>query len=107
VAIAAFSGAIGLAGTLLPLSVAAFLTARGYRFATRPTTRATAMAALCYLPAWSAHAFGDIGFQSFTGGLLLAVAFASASRVSAWTGAWGAARRSEPRAGRPEHRRAA
>jgi hypothetical protein len=88
VAIATFSGAVGLAGILLPLPVAAFLATRGYRHAVAPTERAAAMAALCYLPAWAMQAYGDIGFQSLTGGLLLAIAFAAANRVAAWSGAW-------------------
>ena len=63
-AIATFSGAVGLAGILLPLPVAAFLATRAYRRATSATGQAAAMAALCYLPAWTMQAFGDIGFQS-------------------------------------------
>jgi hypothetical protein len=88
VGIATFAGAIGLTGILLPLPVAAFLALRGYRRAVTPAERAAAMAALVYLPAWGMQAFGDIGFQSLTGGLLLAIAFASANRVAAWSGAW-------------------
>jgi hypothetical protein len=88
VAIATFSGTLGLIGTLMVLPIGAFLATRGYRFATGAVERAAAMAALCYLPAWGEQAFGDIGFQSLTGGLLLAIAVASSSRVAAWTGAW-------------------
>lgn len=86
--IATFSGAVGIAGILLPLPIGAFLATRAYRRAKSPTERAAAMAALCYLPAWTMQAFGDIGFQSLTGGLLLAIALASANRLAAWTGAW-------------------
>lgn len=88
VGVAAFSGAVGLFGILIVLPVAAFLATRAYHRAALPTERAAAMAALCYLPAWAEQAFGDIGFQSLTGGLLLAIAFAAAGRLSAWTGAW-------------------
>ena len=88
VAIATFGGAVGLAGMLLVLPIAAFLATRGYGFSNRPLERAAAMAALCYLPAWAEQAFGDIGLQSHTGGMILAMAFATASKVAAWSGAW-------------------
>jgi hypothetical protein len=42
------------------------------------------MTVLCILPAYGVQCYGDIGFQSFTGNLLLGVAMASAGKVAAW-----------------------
>ena len=45
------------------------------------------MAAVGVLPAYGAQCYGDLGFQSFTCGLLLGVAIAVAGKVSAWAAA--------------------
>jgi hypothetical protein len=42
------------------------------------------MSAVCILPAYGAQCYGDIGFQSFTGALILGVAVGVAGKVSAW-----------------------
>src|SRR5262249_40002807 len=88
VGIAAFSGFAGLLGIWLVVPVTAFLATRAYRRATRSVDRAAAMYAVCLLPALGVDAFGDIGFQGLTSGLLLSVAMAAAGKVSAWTEAW-------------------
>lgn len=87
-ALAAFSGLVGLVGILGVVPVAAFLGARACRRADAPLQRAGAMAAVAILPVFGAHAYGDIGFQSVTNGLLLGAAIAVAGRVSVSTGAW-------------------
>jgi hypothetical protein len=85
-ATAVFGGLVGIAGIWLVIPVAAFLSARGYRGATRPAVRAGAMAALCILPAYAVQCYGDIGFQSLTAGLILGVAMAVAGKASTWAG---------------------
>jgi hypothetical protein len=84
---AVFGGLVGIFGMWLVVPVAAFLAIRGYRGSTRAVDRAAAMAALCILPAYGAQCYGDIGLQSLTCGLILAVALAVAGKVSAWGGA--------------------
>lgn len=81
--VAVFAGLVGICGIWLVVPVAAFLAARAYRGSTRPADRAAALAALCILPAYGVQCYGDIGFQSFTGNLILGVAIAVAGRVSA------------------------
>jgi hypothetical protein len=53
--------------------------------------------AVCYLPVFGMQAYGDIGMQSVTTGLLLSVAMAVAGRASVWTGAWPDGRRARSR----------
>jgi hypothetical protein len=85
--VAVYAGLVGIFGIWLVVPVAAFLAAHGYREATRSVDRAAAMAALCILPAYGAQCYGDIGFQSQTGNLILSVALATAAKVSAWAAA--------------------
>src|SRR5258706_8949658 len=82
--VAAFAGVVGIFGIWLVVPVAAFAATRGYRGATRPVDRAAAMTALCILPAYGAQCYGDIGFQSLTGGLILGVTIAAAGELCAW-----------------------
>jgi O-antigen ligase len=100
VGLVAFSGFVGLLGVWSVLVVAAFLAARGCRAARAPTERAAAMAAFCVLPVYALQCYGDMGLQSLSGGLLLAVAIAVAGRVPAWTGAWPGAAATSGRQGR-------
>jgi hypothetical protein len=83
-AVAVFGGLVGLFGILMVVPVAAFLGTRGYNLATDDRSRAGAMAAVCLLPAYAAQCYGDVGFQSLTGSLLLGVAIAVAGKASAW-----------------------
>lgn len=83
-ALAVFGGLVGICGIWLVVPVAAFLAMRGYRGSARAPDRAAAMAALCILPAYGVQCYGDIGFQSLTGSLILGTALAVAGKVSAW-----------------------
>jgi hypothetical protein len=98
--VAVFSGLVGAFGTWMVVPVAAFLATRGYRNGVGRLERSAGMAAACILPAYGVQCYGDIGFQSFTCGLLLGVAIAVAGKVSAWAAA--APESAEPRAGPPE-----
>jgi hypothetical protein len=84
-AVGVFGGWVGVCGIWLVVPVAAFLAMRGYRRATGNVEQAAAMAALCILPAYGVQCYGDIGFQSLTGGLILGAAMAVAGKVYAWT----------------------
>ncbi len=102
--VVAFAGLLGLGGIWLVVPVAAMLATRGYRGSTRPAERAGAMAALCILPAYGAQCYGDIGFQSLTCALILAVALAVSGKVSAWAAApveWAGQRRRRGHPPRP------
>ncbi|HET6899598.1 MAG TPA: O-antigen ligase family protein [Vicinamibacteria bacterium] len=96
-ALAVFGGLVGLGGIWLVVPVSAFLAMRGYRGSTHPVDRAGAMAALCVLPAYGAQCYGDLGFQSLTGGLVLGVALGVAGKVSAWAAAPAPPSRPRPR----------
>jgi hypothetical protein len=85
--VAVFGGLVGICGIWLVVPMAAFLAARAYGRASRPSDRAAAMAALCILPAYGVQCYGDIGFQSLTGNLILGVAIAVAGTVFAWVAA--------------------
>jgi hypothetical protein len=80
--VAVFSGLVGLFGIWLVVPVSALLAMRGYLKATHPTDRAAALTALCILSPYGVQCYGDIGFQSLTCSLILAVAMATAARVS-------------------------
>jgi hypothetical protein len=86
-AVAIFGGLVGICGIWMVVPVAAFLATLGYRGATQATNRAAAMCALGILPAYAAQCYGDIGFQSLTGGLILGVATAVAAKVSVFAAA--------------------
>jgi len=98
-AVIAFTGLVGLFGTLAVVPVAAFLGGRAARVARSPTERTAALAAVCLLPIYGVHAYGDIGLQVLGSGLVLSVALAAVGRVSSWSGAWPERnRRGRPRA---------
>jgi hypothetical protein len=99
-AVAVFGGLLGMFGIWMVVPVSAFLATRGYRASSRPSERAAAMAALCVLPAYGVQCYGDIGFQSLTGALLLAASIAAAGRVAGWSEASMARRTSHGRPGR-------
>ena len=79
--LAVFAGLVGLFGIWLVVPMAAHVGVRGLRRATRPWEHIAAMLAICILPAYSAHCYGDVGLQSLTCGLLLGVALGVASKV--------------------------
>jgi hypothetical protein len=79
--LAVFGGLVGLFGIWLVVPVTALVGTRGHRRSTRAVDRAASMAAVCILPAYGAHCYGDLGLQSLTCGLLLSVAMATAGKV--------------------------
>jgi hypothetical protein len=79
--VAVFSGLVGLFGIWLVVPVTALVATRGYRRSTQAVDRAASMVALSILPAYGAHCYGDVGFQSLTCGLILGVAMAAAGKV--------------------------
>jgi hypothetical protein len=84
--VAVFGGFVGLFGIWLVVPVAALLAVRGYQGAAAGNIeKAAAMSAVAILPAYGAQCYGDIGFQSFTCNLILAVALAVAGKVAAWS----------------------
>jgi hypothetical protein len=82
---ALFAGLVGILGIWGVVPVAAYLAARGYKRSTDPAGRTAGMAAVGILAAFSVHAFGDIGLQSFPCCLILGVALATAAKVAAWS----------------------
>ena len=81
-ALAVFGGLVGIAGIWMVVPVTAFLATRGFRSAARPAVRTGALAALGILPAYGVQCFGDLGFQSLTCALILAVAMAVAGKAA-------------------------
>lgn len=96
-ALFAFTGILGLIGTWCVMPVIVFLAAGACRAARDPTVRAAAMAAACFVPIYGVHTYADIGLQTLSNALLLAMAIAVAGRTSAWTGAWPGRSRPAPR----------
>jgi hypothetical protein len=84
-AVAAFGGLVGLFGMWMVVPVTAFLGTRGYAGARKPIGRAAGMAAVCILPAFGAHCYGDVGLQQRSCTLILGVAMAVAARLSVWS----------------------
>jgi hypothetical protein len=82
--VVAFAGLVGLIGIWIVVPVTALLAMRGYVGTTDVTMRAAALTVLCLLPAYGVQCYGDIGFQSMTGGLLLGVAMGVAGKLSVW-----------------------
>jgi hypothetical protein len=81
--VAAFGGFAGLFGMWLVVPVTAFLGTRGYHAAKRPAEGAAGMAAVCILPAFAAHCYGDVGLQQISCTLFLGLAMGVAGRLSA------------------------
>jgi O-antigen ligase len=99
----AFGGLLGFACLAAPLVVAAFLAFRAYPRARRAEERVAAMGVLAALVVFLVQAWGDIGWHSAPGGLLVAVAVAAAARLAPAVGAWpdaGEAREPAPGQGR-------
>jgi hypothetical protein len=80
--VVAFAGLVGLFGIWGVVPVTAFLAASGLRYELGLVERAAAVTAVAILPAYGVQCYGDIGFQSYTCGLILAAAMATAARVS-------------------------
>lgn len=90
--VATYSGLVGIIGMWGVVPMGAYLAARGFRGTTELVPRAAAMVTLGALTVYSVHCYGDIGFQSFPGALLLGAALATAGKVAAWSEAQPAAR---------------
>jgi hypothetical protein len=84
VGLAAYSGLVGILGIWGVFPVAAFLAARGYRNSTSKVVRTAGMAAIGAIGVYGVQCYGDIGFQSFPGAVILGVALGIAGRVSMW-----------------------
>jgi hypothetical protein len=84
VGVAAYSGLVGMFGIWGVVPISGFLAARGYRNSSSKVVQATAMTAIGAICSYSAHCYGDIGFQSFEGAVILGTALAAAGRVAAW-----------------------
>jgi hypothetical protein len=93
-AILAFGGWLGFIGILMPVPVAVYLNTRTYRAATAPVVRVVAMVGVAEVAICLNQIYGDMGLFSRTTLTILATGFASAGRLSAWTGGWPAARTS-------------
>jgi len=84
VGVAAYSGLLGVFGIWGVVPISGFLAARGYRNGSSKVVQATAMTAIGAICSYSAHCYGDIGFQSFEGAVILGTALAAAARVAVW-----------------------
>ncbi|MEO5726645.1 MAG: O-antigen ligase family protein [Byssovorax sp.] len=91
-AILAFTGWLGFLGVLMPLPVAVYLNTRTYRTSDAPVVRVAAMVGVAEVAICLNQIYGDMGFFSRTTLAILVTGFASAGRLSAWSGAWPVAR---------------
>jgi hypothetical protein len=82
--IAIFSGAAGLFSIWAVVPISAFLATRGAWTCRGTVARAAAMAAAGVPPVYAAQCFGDVGLQSLTSALVLALAMAVAGRTEVW-----------------------
>ena len=99
-AILAFGGWLGFIGIFLPVPVAVYLNTRTYRAASAPIVRVVAMVGVAEAAICLNQIYGDMGLFSRTTMAILAAGFASAGRLSAWTGAWPVAGKIEGPSGR-------
>jgi hypothetical protein len=65
----------------LPNSMLAFLAYRAYRNAPSPTERAAGLTSACMLFIYMFQAWGDMGVDAYTPGVIFAVAYAVAGRI--------------------------
>lgn len=83
-----FTGFLGFIGLMLPLPISVFLNARTCRAAADPVARVAAIAGVAEVIVVMNQMYGDMGFNDRTPVVILATAFATAGRLSAWSGAW-------------------
>jgi len=83
----AFAGVAGVAGILLPLPMSVFLNARTCRVAASPIVRVAAVVGVIEVAICMIQMYGDMGLFSGTTLTILAMAFATAGRLSSWSGA--------------------
>jgi hypothetical protein len=91
-------GVIGFSALWMVLVLGTFFAVRAFWTARIPIDRAAALAVLCNILIFMIQAYGDMGLQSWTGMLLLAVSLAVASKLAVAVGAWPVATRSPARA---------
>lgn len=84
----AFTGLLGATGVWSIFSVGIFFGVRTYRAAKNPEHRTAAAAAVCMILAYLLQAYGDMGFASWTGAVLMAASLATVNRLSVAVGAW-------------------
>jgi hypothetical protein len=84
----AFGGLIGFALYWVFLAAGGFVAARCYRFATTGVDRVASLFVLQMLLIYMNHGYGDLGFGTQTGVVLMAVALALIGKVALTTGAW-------------------
>lgn len=84
----AFSGYLGTTAWLLCLVVTTYLAARAYKFARTPLARTVCSVAVCEVVIYLLQGYGDMGLVAWVGNITLGVAFAAASRMAAFTGAF-------------------
>ncbi len=81
-------GLIGFSALWMVLVLGTFLAVRAFWRASVPIDRAAALSVLCNIIIFMLQAYGDMGLQSWTGMLLLAVSLAVASKLAVAVGAW-------------------
>lgn len=81
-------GVLGFSGMFLYLAVAAFLAARAYHAAVRPSERAVMLLGLSAIIAYLNQVYGDMGTQSYTSVWTLAPLVALVGQVAVSSGAW-------------------
>jgi len=82
--LAVYSGVVGVVGIWAVVPVGAYLATRGCIGSSNPILKTAGMAALCTLAAYSAHCYGDIGFQAFQVSLVFGAALGAAAKVAVW-----------------------
>ena len=84
----AFTGWLGFIGILMPLPISVYLNTRTYRTSDAPIVRVAAMVGVAEVAICLNQIYGDMGFFSRTTMAILVTGFATAGRLSAWSGAW-------------------
>jgi hypothetical protein len=83
-----FTGFLGFIGIMLPFPISVFLNARTCRAATEPIVRVAAIVGVADIAICMNQMYGSMGYGSRTTLTILATAFATAGRLSVWSGAW-------------------
>ena len=93
----AFTGLVGATGVWSIFSIGIFFAIRTYRAAKRADHRTAAAAAVCMILAYVIQAYGDMGFASWTGAVLMAASLATVNRLSVAVGGWPRTTRAVPK----------
>jgi hypothetical protein len=84
----AFGGVVGFAAVWMPLVAGVYLAARAYRRARASLHRAAALTAVSVFVIYAIQAYGDMGFQSWLGTFMVALALAVSANLAQAVGAW-------------------